>query len=347
MKNKCEKQEYISLLNVLSAFAVVVLHTNNCFWTFSTERYWMTANIIESVMYFAVPVFFMITGATLINYHERYSTKEYFRKRFRKAVFPFFIWSLIGIILATLRSGGSLSDLNIVSILNKIINTSTSVYWFFVPLFCIYLAIPLFAAVPVAKRKTIFSYLAVVCFVMNSLLPFLFQLLPYDITFNSNWNIGVGREYLLYVLVGYLLHNYEIKKPARYAIYALALTGLIIHMCGTYVTSMEAGFLIQQYKGYCNVPATLYSVGIFLLFRQIGPSLMKLKAINWLTSFLQPYTFGIYLLHWHLLMYIVNALQLNIYSIVYRLGFPFVLIALCVMILFVLRKIPGVRRIAP
>ena len=133
MKNKCEKQEYISLLNVLSAFAVVVLHTNNCFWTFSTERYWMTANIIESVMYFAVPVFFMITGATLINYHERYSTKEYFRKRFRKAVFPFFIWSLIGIILATLRSGGSLSDLNIVSILNKIINTSTSVYWFFVP----------------------------------------------------------------------------------------------------------------------------------------------------------------------------------------------------------------------
>ena len=89
MNYESEKQEYITLLNVLSAFAVVVLHTNNCFWTFSTERYWKTANIIESVMYFAVPVFFMITGATLIDYKERYSTKEYFKKRFWKTMFPF------------------------------------------------------------------------------------------------------------------------------------------------------------------------------------------------------------------------------------------------------------------
>ncbi len=347
MDHKCEKQNYITLLNVISAIAVVFLHTNNCFWTFSTQRYWLTANIIESVMYFAVPVFFMITGATLINYNERYSTKEYFRKRFWKAVFPFLIWSVIGILFGAVRSGGSLSDLTIVTLINGILNTSISVYWFFIPLFCIYLAIPLFAAVPAEKRKTIFSYLALICFVVNCLLPFVFQLLPYDITFGSAWTVSVGREYLLYVLIGYLLHNYEIKKPTRYAIYGLALAGLIIHMFGTYITSMEAGYLVQQYKGYCNVPATLYSVGIFLLVRQIGPRIMRFTVVKQLIHFLHPYTFGIYLLHWHLLMYIVNAMQLNIYSMAYRLGFPFVLIGLCVLILYVLRKIPGVRRIVP
>lgn len=347
MDYKSEKQEYITLLNVLSAFAVVVLHTNNCFWTFSTERYWMTANIIESVMYFAVPVFFMITGATLIDYRERYSTKEYFKKRFWKAVFPFLVWSTLSPVISTLRLGGSLSDLTFVGIINGTLNTTFSVYWFFVPLFCIYAAIPLFAAVPAEKRKTIFSYLAVICFLVNCLFPFLFQLLPLGITWGSAWDISVGRDYLLYVLAGYLLHHHEIKKTARYAIYVLALAGLMLHMCGTYFTSMEAGYIVQQYKGYCNVPATLYSVGIFLLIRQIGPALMKWKPLNRLVSSLHSYTFGIYLLHWHLILLIANGLHLNGYSIVYRLGFPFVLIGLCVGIVFLLRKIPGVRRIVP
>ena len=89
---------YLSLMSIISAFAVVMLHTNGCFWSFSTERYWVTANIIESVMYFAVPVFFMITGATLIDYRERYSTKQYVEKRIQKTVVPFLIWSVIGVV---------------------------------------------------------------------------------------------------------------------------------------------------------------------------------------------------------------------------------------------------------
>ncbi|MBR5247879.1 MAG: acyltransferase family protein [Lachnospiraceae bacterium] len=347
MNYKSEKQEYITLLNVLSAFAVVFLHTNNCFWTFSTERYWITANIIESVMYFAVPVFFMITGATLIDYRERYSTKEYFKKRFWKTVFPFLVWSILSPILSTLRLGGSLSDLTLIGFINGTLNTTFSVYWFFVPLFCIYAAIPLFAAVPKERRKAIFSYLAIICFLVNSLIPFIFQLLPWGITLSNSWDISVGREYLLYVLAGYLLHNYEIKKPARYAIYALALAGLMLHMCGTYFASMEAGYIDQRYKGYCNVPATLYSVGIFLLVQQISPWLMKCKPLKRVVSFLHSYTFGIYLLHWHLVLFIANGLNLNVYSIIYRLGFPFVLIGLCVGIVYLLRKIPVIRRIVP
>ncbi len=346
MEHTSNKKEYLSLLNVLSAFAVVVLHTNNCFWTFSTERYWFTANIIESVMYFAVPVFFMITGATLISYRERYSTKEYFRRRFWKAVFPFVIWSILGIFIHTLRAGAPLSNITLRSILNELVNAPT-IYWFFIPLFCIYLSIPLFAQIPPEKRKVLFGYLAVICFIINSLIPFLFELIPWNIELSLYWDIGMGCEYLLYVLIGYLLHNYPLKKAGRYSIYALALAGLLIHMCGTYNASMEAGYLIQQYKGYCNVPAVLYSTGIFLFFRQAGPGLMKWWPLNRFIHFIKPYTFGIYLLHWHLIMCIVNALQINIYSIVYRLGFPFVLIGLCLMLLFLLRKIPGVRRIVP
>ncbi|MCQ2971952.1 MAG: hypothetical protein MJ209_01460 [archaeon] len=65
MSNSNNRIEYISLASVLSAIAVVYLHTNSVYHNFSFERYWITANIIECVFYFAVPIFFMISGALL------------------------------------------------------------------------------------------------------------------------------------------------------------------------------------------------------------------------------------------------------------------------------------------
>ena len=67
-----EKLFYINLLNVVSAISVIMLHTN-CFWIDDVSAsYWKSANIIECLFYFAVPVFFMNTGATLIDYQDRY-----------------------------------------------------------------------------------------------------------------------------------------------------------------------------------------------------------------------------------------------------------------------------------
>ena len=77
MKGKYEKTAYLTLLSVISMIAVVILHANGCFWAFSTDRYWVTANCIESVFYFAVPIFFMISGATLLDYRDRYDTRVF------------------------------------------------------------------------------------------------------------------------------------------------------------------------------------------------------------------------------------------------------------------------------
>lgn len=78
-----ERKDYITLLGVVSAIAVVYLHANGCFWDFSTDDYRFSANIIESVFFFGVSEFFMITGVTLIDYPKRYSTEDFFRRRFQ------------------------------------------------------------------------------------------------------------------------------------------------------------------------------------------------------------------------------------------------------------------------
>lgn len=132
-----KRKVYIQILGVLSCLAVVALHTNGCFWDFSYDRYWLTANVIENICYFAVPIFFMISGATLMDYRKRYSTAEFFKKRFWKTVIPFLIWSVFGILWTYFNYGihpsGILDTIQSIG-MTKYVN----IYWFFPALFSVY-----------------------------------------------------------------------------------------------------------------------------------------------------------------------------------------------------------------
>lgn len=337
------KKEYITLLSVISAISVVILHANGCFWNFSKSRTWFTANIIESIFYFAVPIFFMITGANLIDYQEKYSTKKYFKKRLKKTVIPFLIWSLIGLLFEMFYEKSiSLYDIDIKYIFNGVMNTKfIGIYWFFIPLFCIYLSIPLFASIDNKKKKDIFTYLAITGFILNCLIPFIIKVFSLDIVFPITITIVSGA--LLYVIIGYLLSHYDLTKNQRYMIYLLSILGLLMHIIGTYILSMDAGRIIDTYKGYYNVPCILNSVGIFIFIKELSKKVKKYKIIN----FIGKYTFSIYLMHWYILRVLTKLFHLSTVSILYRLGLPFVIIGICILITFILRKIPIIKKIVP
>ena len=55
---KIKRIEYISLAIVLSAIAVVFLHSNIVISNFTYSPRWFVANAIHSTFIFAVPIFF-------------------------------------------------------------------------------------------------------------------------------------------------------------------------------------------------------------------------------------------------------------------------------------------------
>lgn len=223
---KTKRIEYIDLANVISTFAVVILHTNGCFWNFSRERYWLTANVIESLFIFAVPVFFMISSITLMDYQKKYDTKIYLKKRFSKTVIPFLFWTFMGLLfdiffLHTVK----VSDLTLKVLVDGFINNRfVQVYWFFMPLFGIYLSIPLFASIEEGKRIELFKYLFVVGFIFNATIPFLLSAFHLDITWPLNINVVIG--YAIFVVMGYLIHKMDFTPNQRCIIYFLGLAGL-------------------------------------------------------------------------------------------------------------------------
>lgn len=83
--NNSQKQirilDYISIVKIISAFSVVILHTNRKVVTFDPQKYseyWISANAIECIFYFAVPMFVLCVGATLLDFNEKYGLKEYY-----------------------------------------------------------------------------------------------------------------------------------------------------------------------------------------------------------------------------------------------------------------------------
>ncbi len=341
--NETSNLFYITVLNVLSALAVVGMHTNGCFWQFSRENWWVTANIIESVFYFAVPVFFMITGVTLLDYTKRCNTKTFFVRRFNKTVFPFIFWSLVAL-LFQIYFFKSVSW-NVVSIgytVDGVLNTKfNSLYWFFPPLFGLYFSIPLFACLEESKKIVVLKYLAGSCFLLNCLIPFLLTVFKIKIRFPIV--VVVGSGYLLYLILGYLFAKLDFSKKEKRIIYLLAFLGLLIHIFGTYFVSMEAGKVIQTYKGYINVPCILYSLGVFLFVKENANWLSE-SSFRGKLEVLKDYTFAIYLLHWFVMQLLIRAFHIDTHSIMYRLGGVFLISFICMCITWVIRKIPGLGR---
>jgi len=345
-ERKNKQINYISVLSVIAAISVVFLHTNGAFWQFSTERYWFTANIIECVFYFAVPVFFMISGATLIDYRERYDTKTFFKKRISKTFIPFICWSIIALIYQIYgHKSIDINTLNFKMVYNGIVSASyCGIYWFFPTLFCVYLCIPVFSAIEKSKRKEVFTYLFVCSFIFNNLLPFINSV--FNLGFNLPIYITVGSGYLLYIILGYLLHNNEVSKKIEYTIYILGILGLLLHIIGTYKLSMEASLIVKTFKEYNNVPCILYSMAIFLFIKKYSIKI-KNKLFYKTINFLKDYTFPLYLVHMYVLEIITLKFNLNNLSILYRLGMPFIVIPISIAIVYIIRKIPIIKKIVP
>ena len=347
VKPRSGRMDWISLAAVVSCIAVMFLHVNNCYWDGKIHaEYFASANAIESIFYFAVPVFFMITGSTLLDFYKRYGLRQYILKRVVKTVIPYIIWSLLSVAIYIWRGKLDPSKVTFLYIIQGLSKGNLlSIYWFFMSLFCVYLSIPLYAAIRDDKRKSVFIYLATVGFVLNILMPFLKKYYNWDITFSLS--IGVLGSYLFYVPIGYLISHYKMHWSIRVVVYGLAIFGLLIHLLSGYYKSLEAGKLFTEYKGYLNLPCVLYSVGIFVFFRYGGQHIMKMKIPCKIFTFLSGFTFSIFLIHQHLIYIFIDWWNIDRTLLIYRMTFPFFLLVIIVAAVWLFRKIPFAKYVLP
>ena len=282
-----------------------------------------------------------------MDYQKRYSTCKYFEKRIEKTVIPYIFWSLVGIVFLVATGRLERGKVTFIWVVNGLLSTDRiiSLYWFFQPLFCIYLCIPVFASISDEKKKHVANYIIVFGFFTNILLPFLNSV--FHLGLSWPYSLSVASGYIFWVWAGYRIYNFPPSKRQKILIYVFAVIGLLLHIIGTYNLSIEAGSIQSLYKGYNNLPCVLYSLGMFVLLQDVARWIEKSKNAIRFVCFLGEYTFPLYLIHWFLLRIREDLGILDSKSIVYRLGAPYFIFSIVICVTWVLRKIPYARKVVP
>ena len=344
---KTQQIEYISFSKILSSFSVVILHTNSAFWTFNKnnfQQYWISANYIECIFYFAVPVFILSVGATLLDFNERYGLIQYYKKRIIKVVIPLISWNfLLYFYKVYLIKNLKKQKITITNIWNlyyqhKIYRIFESLHSFI----SLYTIIPLLAYIEKTNKIKVYSYCFITLFLSQSFFPNLIKIFNLKLTWIYNINVG----YLIYIFAGYIIHNYKFSKSQKIIIYFFGISSLLIHIFGTQILTLKYKKIKMLYKGYLNFPCILYSCTVFIFIKDISNFVFRFinkKFINKISSL----TLGPFFLHLPIKELCLKFLHINKFNFSYRLFGGIFICIICLIITFFLKKIPLINYIVP
>lgn len=332
---------YFDILNIIAALCVIFLHCNGSSFTYSDTLGWKQAMLVEAVCYWSVPIFLMLSGANLIGYRNKYSTKEFFKKRILRTVIPFIAWSLIVAVEKQINP----FEIGVRTFIGKMFNCSIeSVYWFFIPLFAVYISMPVISLLK--DNKDILWYMVSGSFILRSFLPHIFNYL--NIPYNSSLNMMTVGGVLIFPIIGYLFATTDFSKFQRILIYILAIFGVSLRYFGTwYLSSIDGALNKTFYDGYIGYWSIFLACGVFVFFKYFKPfqKIAENEKICKILSTISGCSFGVYLTHMIILRFLGNFIQ--VYSWQWRLLVPFLIYAIALAITYILKKIPILKNIVP
>lgn len=300
----------ISFSKIISSYGVIALHVND-FWSFQSKDYkhFKKINFLETLFYYSVPVFALCIGATLLNFNERYSLYDYNKKRFLKVFVPLLGWNVIFYFYKSffLRSI-NLGKLNFSNIWNYFFLSKIVNIYDSLHLFLLtYMLVPLLAYIDKEKKMKI---------------------------------------YIIYIFAGYILHNYNFLLFQKFVIYLLGAISFFIHLFGTEISFYRNRANIRLHKGYLNLPSILYSCAIFLLIKENSFLLIKYMNKNFINK-IGSLTLGPFFLHRPFLETIRLFPKLYNNLIFSSLLFSLIIFCVCLLLTYILKKIPILKYLVP
>jgi len=336
-----ERILWMDALGAVAMFGVVLIHTNLRALDADSSFAWHL--LLAGCGYWAVPAFFMLTGARLMGYRERYGTKEFFAKRFKKTMIPWVSWSLlIFLVYAAIGTFGTFKPLPLAMyfLWSSFGCWLQPNYWFFIPLFGVYLCIPLLSRLK--ERRLLLWCIA------GALLAFgmVLRLLPLPFPKSDDLRFPLS-GYLGYAILGYLLSTGQTKRAVRAAIYCLSLCGAVLIYGYILRDTLRSGELDMGLLNYQNPPVALLGVSGFLLFRQIRwERLFRGQRSVSALSQVSACGMGTYLIHWFPLLLAYTAVP-NSIDAQWCLLTALLVYAVSVPLVWGMRKVPVLRALVP
>ncbi|RHL21613.1 acyltransferase [Collinsella sp. AF38-3AC] len=341
---------YFDMLSIVATLAVVFLHCNGIVHWGPQTPHWSQALLVEVLFYWAVPVFFMCSGAKTMGYRDRKSTKDFLVSRLKGIFFPFLVWSVFQYcikvwgVLNPVPEGWAPSLGHFLTVFMNVQIDGT--YWFFFAMLAVVLSMP------VLSRLRDFTgtlwYLVGGYVMLSGVVVPAAKLL--GIPWNGSIGLAVAGGYVMYTVLGYLLANDDSgifeRSKNRCVLYAAAAVALFVRYAYTWVSSQGKGVVDTALFDYNYITALLPSVAVFVWFKTVDWGRL-FERLHIGTGFIQQVsscTFGVYLMHNFLLSEVfVGLLSWDMVSYRVRLVLPWIIFLLGLGVSYVLNRVPAVR----
>lgn len=343
-KNGKIRVAYIDILNIIAIIAVIALYCNGIVHGNPNARAWNTSLIVECLCYFAVPLFCMLSGATLMNYRQKYDTKTFFKKRVVKVLIPFIFWAVIMFVWKIFTNRLDISNYTLTDWINAFFsNKEESTYYFMFTIMGLYLTMPLFSLMANENCRKGLWLTVLLFFIFNAFLPNI--LILFNINYNNSLSVNIG-SYTIFIILGYLLSTQNISKKYRIIIYLSAIVGLIYRYITTFVLSKEAGYVVKDTWGYTSWHSILLASAVFLFVKNMN-IYEKIKKYEKYIATIAGCSFGIYLIHQIVMYYETSLLSINVASWQWRTIGVLSTYIICLLIISILKRVPILKKVVP
>lgn len=338
---------YPEFLRVVSILSVIGIHvTSKAMSNYAvTSQPWMVCTAINSMLRWAVPVFFMISGMFSLNPTKEVSVQK-LRKRIGALLLCIVVWgSFYSIVDDFLYNEVTLASIPR-AILNVARGTGGYHLWFLYTLVLLEIAAPILRVFTKNASKHMMEYTLLTWVVLSLGISWANTaseaILGYSF-FHFSFPVLTG--YAGYYLLGFYLSAYrdslKWKKVAKMTGVLSIPTAAGLNLVASYVLNKP----IYAFSSSLGPFSCMTATGIFLLAQDMKASNFRCEAG---IRFLARYVFGVYIVHvfWNFLLFRMLPLDFNFLG-VFLSPFVWTLFVAGVSWLSVilLAKIPGVRKI--
>lgn len=344
MNNKKLNIEYMRVIAILMT---ITIHVSNIYvnsFGKISNGYFLSSVIYNSLSRLCVPLFFMISGALLIN--KEYSPKKYFQKII-KFVLLLVFWSLFYYIQQNGLSFQNFSRVLVNSFFNA--NMTSRHLWYMYAIIGIFIALPFVQNMCKNLSKELENLFLILWIVLSGIsviiIPFARDMTRINIKIDYPIPIINAAYYLGYFICGHIIYKRfsNTKFDKKKNIHCLSTYGVCTFITAffTYFISVKTNRFFEAMTWYRSIFTVIATIAIFLLFianKDFFKSQFILK--------ISKHTFGIYLIHMFFLYIMKDHIDIRVFNPI--IAIPVITIILYIVSLvtcFILSKIPYIKNL--
>lgn len=281
----------LDLIRLVACLLVILVHIDGVNLVNLNSSGWAASNYFESFGRVCVPLFFMISGATLVRRIDPIG--EFLRKRFIRIIPPLVFWTVVYLLYRSYRDGHVWPD----TYWFLLYSPSQVHLWYLYALVGLYPFLPIVARMYKACSPNETSYLLLLWFISATAVPAIKYWFPGSPNLDI-YSLTTFTGYMGFFVAGALLADVA-PKMTRFQ----GVIGLFVYIAASVAIAELTAWRSsaqQTWVGvfliYLTPFVALASLGLFAFLVKDGRALVGDRALRMLSAF-APYALGVYCIH--------------------------------------------------